>query len=273
MVSNLICGVDDAIGSFPTTPALIDSPTLESDAADDRRAMLEMGTAETADHAELQEALASIVAAFPDKDVSVGVSDNRHFMGGRWIHSTHWIATILNEDFSGFDDESPLRAVKKLITIHRKATAPVRATPIHQPITAASFEAFGTIDPATTATFLNLVDEHHGRSDFLTIEPDGRVMLATGEIEGSEAQAIGEYVVMHNLTPERIAAEEAIQIRCEPRGGCFKAVLILPSGERIEVPNVGATESDARIMARAAIVARRSTIAPVAIVASTTHAA
>lgn len=145
------------------------------------------------------------------------------------------------------------------INAHRKATAHVRTHAQHVPLVSHTFESFGIINPTAVLAFLQLVESCHGRSDFLLIEPDGRVMLASGFVEGSEAAQIGAYVAQHNVTPESIATEAALQIIIEHRRDTFKSFVVLPSGERIVGGNCF-TEADARQMAQWAILAMRSTI-------------
>jgi hypothetical protein len=260
--------------SIPQFESLPDSPADEQLYFNELRAAIgATAPAESAAEEEVNQACAMLADALPGQNISIGVADNHHLIDGRWLRSTRWIAMLLDADLTAFDDASPVAAAEKLITAHRKANAPIRVTPEHRPLTAASFEAFGTINPATAADFLDLVDQHHGRNDFLVIQPDGRVMLATGEIEGSEAATIGSYVAIHNLTLQSKADEMDTRIIVEPHGASFKSILILPNGRRLEVTGVCPTEALAREWAKTALLQRRSTLAPAVAASSELDAA
>jgi len=262
--------------------SLIDSPTLD-DNGDDKRATVAGDDRDFFDpqglyqlEQERDEACAALIAAFPDKSLSLQFTRTTVWVGGEWSTRKEWAAMVHSAALTGHISSvaaTPTEAVQAVIKAHRKATARVRITPEHRPLVSHTFEAFGRIDPSTAADFLELVEQYHGRNDFLIIEPDGRVMLATGYVECSEAHDIGNYIALHNLTPEAQAAEAAIQIVIEPRGDAFKAFLVMPSGERIETPCVSPTEAAARKWAQTEILARRSTVPNAAVDASASSAA
>jgi len=129
-----------------------------------------------------------------------------------------------------------------------------------------SGEAFGQIHPETAADFLDLVEAHHGHRDGITVALDGRVLLAAVAWVGpEEAHALSQTVAAHNMTPERFAAECAVKIAVEHRGGLFKGVLIYPNGDRVEPVGVCATPIAARQWARTHLIERRSTLPAVTV--------
>jgi len=245
--------------SFP------DSPTLESDAANDRRAALAGEDGSLFDPLDLyavemeRDAAGTILAArFPDQLVSLNHTRLATCVARQWSRSSLWTAIIHNTaagDVIG-KGESPIAAVDAVIKARIKAEAPIRPTPIFRRLDASTGEAFGKIDPATAADFLELVEQEHGRSDFLTIAPDGRVLLAGVSVEADEAFAIGESVATHLL---KLNPEGAIKVVTERQAGVFRTSIVLPNGERVRVGSTF-TGVEARQLASRAIAARRSTI-------------
>lgn len=252
--------------SIATTPSLIDSPSVEIQLADDLRANFE-NDCESFDPLGLYtlemecDAASTILAdRFSNRAVSIQFTRTAVCIDRLWSTRSQWDAMIHDATPEGHisaTGDSPFAAVEAVSEAYAKAIAPVRTTPEHRRLSASMFETFGRIDPATKAAFLSLVEQHHGRSDFLEVLSDGRVLLAKGEIEGSEAQAIGGYVAQHLLNGSQATATAKIVI--EQAGDTFKSYVVLPSGERVKAGNC-ATAIDARSMAAAAILAMRSTV-------------
>ena len=249
----------DDISSFPPSPSLIDSPALESD-ADDTRATLAGDDGDFFDPLGLyaleieRDAAGTILAdAFPGQTLSLSFTRTMIRIDGEWSSRLEWFAMAHDADVSA-TAATPTAAVEAVIKAHRKATAPVRSKPVHYGVDAHTFEAFGRIDPATAAAFMEHVNRHFGTPQFLTVGRDGRVMLISGRVGPEEASDIGVLIGEHNMTAADRAAEASIQILIEPRGEFFKA------RERIDVPGVCLTEGAARVWARMEILKRRSTI-------------
>lgn len=263
-------GVDDASPSFSPT-GLIDSPTLDSDAAEDRRAAIECDGFDPLGLYALEverDAAGTILAdAFPGQTLSLSFSRTMIRIGGEWSSRVEWFAMAHVADVSA-TGATPTAAVQAVIKAHRKATAPVRSTPVHCGVDANTFEAFGRIDPATSVAFLERVNQQFGAPEFLTVGRDGRVMLISGRVGPQEATDIGVLIGEHNMTDADRAAEASIQILIEPRGEFFKARLVLASGERIDVFGVCLSESAARVWARTGILSLRSTILAPAVAVS-----
>jgi hypothetical protein len=279
MLTSILHGDNVAdFGSFPST-GLIDSPSIELQIVDDHRALLasdDNGSFDPLGFYQIEqdkdEACTALADAFPGLTVSLHHSTTHIRIADKWQSSGEWSALVQSPTGSYHAiAANPTDAVKAVIKAHAKATAPVRATPINAPIAASTFESLGRVTDAPA--FLKLLEETLGITSDITVEADGRVFLTTGQIGGSEAAAIGAVIAEFNMTPERMAAESATQTLVERRGEFFKAVLIIPNGQRVELPGVAATESDARAMARAAIVGMRSTVPAIAIVASESNAA
>jgi hypothetical protein len=251
-----------------STLALGDNTALEADLAEDRRAALE-AAAESFDplglyNVEIERDLAASILqeTFPDPAITLGISpvEYRHRISGEWIVRREWQATI--NDVHAFA-AMPEKAVNEVIAAYRKATAAVRTTPQHRSLSADTFESLGRIDTATAPAFLELVEAKHGASDFLTVEPDGRVMLACGLIGPEEAFAIGCYVAEHVG-----GAMPAPQVVVERTGDTFKSYVVTADGERVKAGNCF-TESEAMTMATVKAMGLRTTIAAAPVAAVT----
>jgi hypothetical protein len=184
-----------------------------------------------------------------------------------WSVRREWQAGI--DGVLAFAD-TPGKAVNGVIAAHRRANAPVRVHPEHRQLVADTFEAFGRVNPADGPALLAFVAAHHSAIEFLTIEPDGRVLLVKGHVGPEEAFDIGQHVAdfIHDRTPGAAEAEAVIKIVIEPTADTFKSWVVLPSGERL----AGArcfTEPDARLMANRVLRALRSTVVSPSVVVST----
>lgn len=208
MVSALIVG--DNAGPFDrfNTPALIDSPAAEQAVLADRLAglatdgafdpeglyVLEVSRDEA--YAELAGQLAASV------DVAVTYRRRLERRGARAESSTHWIVSLIEgQTVVNAYGTTAAEATANALAEWEKARRVTRTKPECRQLLAETGEAFGVIDPLTVDEFRAVVEYGHGRSDFLAVEADGRVVLnrkVSGWVGPEEAHAIGGYVAKHN---------------------------------------------------------------------------
>jgi len=254
------------------TLALTDDAALELDLADDRRALLEQAAADF-DPLGLyrleqeRDLAASLLAdAFPDPAVTLTLVpvEYRHRIAGTWSAETYWQAGV-GEVFAR--GRMPGDAAAAAVKAHRRANGRVRTHPEAGQVVAGEFEAFGRIDPADAGAFLAYARDRLA-ADFLTVEADGRVMLASGHVVRAEAFDVGQCVAdfLFDRTPGAAAAEALLGLAVERRGdGLFKGFVILAGGQRVGVPGVCPSRAEARAWAERAKRAMRPTVAtPVA---------
>jgi len=255
------------------------TPTLDSDLADDRRAMLE-SAADTFDPLKLYEleqsrdlAASVLDKNFPDPDTVVSIQpvEYRTRVMGAWTVDRKWMAGVDGVYGHG---PTPADAVKAVLAAHKRATARVRPHPEFTPLESHTFEAFGQIAPADGPALLAFVTERMGVAYPLRVEDDGRVMLAKDFVSGPEAYDIGQALadLIHDRTPGAADAESAVQIVVEEllsdpfTGKRFKGFVVLASGERIDVPGMCPSRDEAHDWATRAKLAMRPTIAARAVV-------
>jgi hypothetical protein len=197
------------IGGHNADPTgLVDSPQLEQDLADDRRAALESAAAAFdpeklyALEIERDEAFDELVRQVPDHaDVSVSYARHALRSGGKFAASTGWLVSIVGVDGCGTNQigDTSTDAIAKAIRewqTHHPARR-VRPAPVARWLDDER-EALGQIDPATADELRAKLAERFNVEVF-EIDPAGFVTVKANALPvcADEAQAMGEIVHCH----------------------------------------------------------------------------
>jgi hypothetical protein len=197
------------IGGHNADPTgLIDSPQLEQDLAEDRRAALESAAAAFdpeklyALEIERDEAFDELVRQVPD-DADVSVSYARHALrtGGKFAASTGWLVSIAGADGCGTNQigDTSTDAIAKALKVWRDhhPARRVRPAPVARWLDDER-EALGQIDPATADELRAKLAERFNVEVF-EIDAAGFVSVKANALPvcADEAQAMGEIVHQH----------------------------------------------------------------------------